>query len=175
MAIRNCSFIGLIKKVDLLILLSTRYNKVMVKKKITNNLYKCCIVILSLIIVSGCSSKSKKEKILAIQKRRIHSLSTQLQEKEALIEKLKNQKWVKVDVKKSPPLKQLHGLVKSKRWIAALKESSRLKKIYPQSIPLRKYRYQIFSSMGLEKQALNEKKVWARLKNAATPRGVKTQ
>ena len=46
--------------------------------------------------------------------------------------------------------------IKNKQWVAALKESSKLKKSYPNSIKLARYRVAIFKKMGLKKQAISE-------------------
>ena len=130
----------------------------MMKKKYKKILNKCCFWIIPLIIVSGCSGKTKRDQLLKLQRVRIQKLERHLQAKENLIENLKAQRWVRSPVQKpvALELKALKGLIRKKDWVGALKLSGKLKKDYPRSIPLAKYRASIFKKMGLRKQARAE-------------------
>lgn len=134
------------------------YNKIMIKKKYIHNLNKHCLSILTLFIVSGCALPTKKDQVIGIQKVRIQKLEQQLENKNKVIAELKVQKWVKKPVKvdEALALKPLQRKIQKKQWIKALRLSSALKKQYPHSIELKKYRVMIFKKMGLNKQASRE-------------------
>ena len=95
---------------------------------------------------------------MSLQKQRIVHLEHELKKKDQLIDKMKAHKWAKAKVKvpESLALKPLKKKIAQKKWIQALKLSGRLKKRFPRSYKLARYRYLIFKKMGLTKQALNE-------------------
>ena len=119
-----------------------------------------CLWFAALFIVSGCSTQSKRENIIGIQKIRIQKLEKQLARKNNVISKFKVQKWTRQapSVPESKALKVLKNKMKNKQWVSALKLSGKLKEFYPKSITLAKYRMLIFKKMGLKKQAFKEYK-----------------
>jgi hypothetical protein len=153
------------KNSGLLILDSTRYNISMVKKKW--NLYrnKYCLWILGVFIFTGCSLKSKRSDLLGLQQIRIKKLEQQLAVKNETIAKMKMQKWVQAPPPKpiSYAIRPLQRLLKEKKWVQALKLSSKMKTDYPNSKRLARYRVVIFRKMGLNKQATQELKRFKRL------------
>lgn len=130
----------------------------MTEKKYKHITNKYCLWFLCLFIVSGCTTTTKRNQIVGIQKVRIKKLEQRIKKQDKLIAKLKAQKWAKKPVKKSSALalKPLKAHIKNKQWVAALKLSGELKKQYPRSLKLAKYRVAIFRQMGLEKQAIKE-------------------
>ena len=127
----------------------------MTKEKIFPNCFIVCLTLITLITIAGCSTDSNKNKIISIQKSRIQKLENQLQRKNEVIGQLKANKWVNKTVKKDESvfLAPLNTMIKKGQWIKALKESSRLKKLYPFSAQLRMMRVKIFNKMGLKQQA----------------------
>lgn len=145
----------------------------MSEKKYKFNLNKYCLLIVSLIIFSGCASQTKREKILSIQKIRIKKLEKQLAIKQKTINHLKTQKWVSQPTPKpvSLALSPLKNHIKNKRWVAALRLSNKLKGEYPSSIRLTKLRVAIFKKMGLKKQAMEEMIFLQKLKAKSLRKG----
>lgn len=141
----------------MLSVIGNRYNYSMMKKKYENSKKKYCFFIVSLLIVSGCSTQDKREEILHIQKRRIHSLEQELSRKQKEIDSLKQKEWMySGKTLQQGDFLKLKNLVAEKKWIEAVKESANLKRKFPESIQLRKYRFKIFEEMGLKKQAKRE-------------------
>jgi len=136
-----------------------RYNVEMMKKKISTLTFNTCFVLLTIIIVSGCSTPEKKINLVEIQRSRIQILQNELEKKEQLISELKAKDWMRrpVLVDERIALKKLSFLVHEKKWAQALKESSRLKKDYSHSVALRTFRYKIFQRLGLEGKAMEER------------------
>lgn len=130
----------------------------MLEKKSNSKINKYCLWFVALFIVSGCSTQSKREKLISIQKIRINKLEQQLARKNQELEKIKVNKWVSepAPVPEAKALGELKQKIKNKQWVAALKQSGDLKKTYPDSVKLAKYRILIFKKMGLKKQAIEE-------------------
>ena len=142
------------------------------KKNSKNKLIKYCFLFFSICIVSGCASKDKQSKLIAVQKRRIHVLENRLQKTEKRLDRFKSKQWLKTSAHdKKRSLRQIKSLISQRKWIPALKKSSQLKKKYPKSITLRRYRFQIFKGMGLKKQALKEKGIYDRLRAQKSSKG----
>ena len=134
-------------------------------KKIIHTLNKYCALALTVTILSGCSTPEKKQQLLSLQKRRILKLEKQVTKQTKYIDKLKAQKWTNkpVRVGEKLALRRLKKIMRQKKWVKALKLSSRIKKRYPKSRTLAKYRYVIFSKMGLTKQADSENRRFRKL------------
>ncbi len=130
----------------------------MIKKKYKLNINKYCLWIIGLIIFTGCASQTKREDLIGIQKIRIRKLEQQLAKKNEALAKIKMKKWVSgaPQPPESVAFKALRQQIKKKQWVAALKLSAALKKKYPQSVQLSRYRIGIFRKMGLKKQAIEE-------------------
>lgn len=152
-----------------------RYNTYMTQKKISYNKIFNCICVAVLLIVTGCATTSKEEKIRELQKKRIHSLEAQLKRKQQVIAKLKAKQWAQSNRPSQAHLWSVENLTKQKKWVIALQKSTKLTKIYPKSIALRKLRYQIFKSMGLKEQALIEQKSILSLRAAQKDGKTRTQ
>ncbi len=136
-----------------------RYNVDMKKKKINPPSFRTCLTLFTVIIVSGCASSDKKTKLVDIQRSRIEILQKELVKKEQLINELKAKDWIMRPVLADEriALKKLSYLVHEKKWAQALKESSRLKKDYSQSVALRTFRFKIFKNLGLASKAMQER------------------
>ena len=82
----------------------------------------------------------------------------QLAAKNKIIENNKIKKWGSSPtmIPERVALMPLREEIKKRQWVKALKLSSSLKKKYPRSIQLSKYRVAIFKKMGLRKQAISE-------------------
>jgi collagenase-like PrtC family protease len=119
---------------------------------------KCCVFVLLIFIVSGCTSSTKKSEILAIQNKRIVKLEKQLKQKQILIDQLKVNKWINKSNRSDDlnSMNQLKSLMTEKKWIEALKISGQLKKKNSRSITLAYYRSIIFKNMGLRTQEKSE-------------------
>ena len=137
---------------------SPLYNEFMNEKKYYSYKNKYCLWILCLFIVSGCANKTKQSRVIGIQKIRIKRLEQQLAAKNKIIEDIKTDKLIRTPppVPLSKALLPLKKKMRKKQWVSALKLSSELKKQYPTSLRLAKYRIAIFKKMGLEKQASSE-------------------
>ncbi|MCB0379156.1 MAG: hypothetical protein KDD33_11755 [Bdellovibrionales bacterium] len=143
---------------DLLKSSSTRYNIFMMdNKKIFNKIF-CCVVVVFLSILTGCSTAGKQRKIIKLQKDRILNLQKQLKQKQHQVDQLKAHKWLspKVSMSEQASLSRLQGLMAKDNWVGALKESAKLKKAHPQSRRLLLSRVKIFNKMGLKDQARKE-------------------
>jgi hypothetical protein len=168
-------FCGQVYKGDLLIDKSLRYNREMIQKKIKLHIIKTCFATLSLPILAGCSTPQKQsEDLVTLQRTQIQNLKRQLKQQEKLIHELKTKDWVQRPVRPDENIafKKLNQLVKDKQWALALKESSRLKKTYPDSVTLRTYRYKIFRKMGFADKAQQEqlriRQIMAQQKSSST-------
>ena len=120
--------------------------------------------------ISGCSSNSKEDQMISIQKHRIQILESQLNKKSMEMEKQKVCHWMEAGWEQID-MGSLKKWIQKKDWPQALKESHRLKKIHPESIELSSYRYRIFMELGLEEQALREKQVLRELRASKSRKG----
>ena len=147
----------------------------MTKKKILSPLNRYCLSFGLIIIVSGCATSDRSSKVIAIQKSRIQKLEQQLERKNLQIQKLKVGSWIKKPIRPNEDLAfiNLHKMIVQKKWIAALKESGRLKSQFPESVKLSSYRYRIFNKMGLKEQAASERDIMKGLISKRRQQGLK--
>ena len=130
-----------------------------------------CVTLFLALTISGCSSGSKKkDQIISIQKRRIQILESQLRKKSMEIEKQKVCHWMEAGSEQID-MGSLKKWIQKKDWPQALRESHRLKEIYPKSPELSSYRYKIFMEMGLEEQAIRERQILRQLRASKSHKG----
>lgn len=112
------------------------------------------------LIFAGCANFDKQGDLVKIQKQRINKLERQLSYKQKQVDRLKLRRWMNkpVSAQSGKQFVRLKKLVKAKKWVMALKESNRLKRMYPKSVKVAMYRAQIFKKMGLRKQAESERR-----------------
>jgi hypothetical protein len=136
----------------------------MTKKKYNSIQNKYCLSLLSLIIFIGCSTSKKEDEIARLQRVRIQKLERRVARQDKIITDLKQSRWIKkpADFSEGQALLPLKKLMTEKRWVEALKKSSELKRRYPNSRLLSRYRVTIFKKMGLKKQAHKEAQSIAR-------------
>gem|GEM_PF-3752986 len=117
-----------------------------------------CLFLFTFTTLSGCSTSTKQNRIISLQKNRIQSLKKQVRRQNRLIDKYKTKKWLGTSKKsrRTSALKKLDKLMKQGMWVSALKNSSALSAKYPKWVGLKQRRAKIFAKMGLKKQARRE-------------------
>lgn len=131
----------------------------MIKKKLINNLIYCCFTLIFTTTLSGClnlSPKTKEQKVIKLQKKRIRHLTKQLKKKNEQLDRFKAKKWVSGKKRSQASVVEVRTLLGKGQLVEALRKSSQLKKRYPRSKELRKLRVMIFQKMGLKRQAQAE-------------------